>query len=164
LIYAFGVSVPQIGERYRGVDGRTGYLLRQAWHEFRGAMEVSLREQGLNAAQYAVMTVLARDPAISSADLARGCNISPQAMNGVVMTLERAGIVERHPHPTHGRILQVTLTDEGERRLAAARPAVDRLEGLVDKGYSDEQLALIHEWLVTAAQRMVAEATDAGRT
>jgi DNA-binding MarR family transcriptional regulator len=159
----FDVSVPRIGEGYRGIEGRTGYLMRQAWHEFRGAMEVALREQRLSAAQYAVMTVLARDPGVSSAELARGCNISPQAMNGVVATLERAGIVERHPHPTHGRILQVTLTDEGERRLAAARPAVDRLEGLVEEGYSDEQIAMIREWLVTAAQRMVKDAAESQR-
>ena len=40
-----GVSTPRIGERYRGVDGRSGYLLRQAWHAFRGAMETALRAQ-----------------------------------------------------------------------------------------------------------------------
>jgi DNA-binding MarR family transcriptional regulator len=50
---------------------------------------------------------------------ARACNISPQAMNGVVATLERDGLVQRAPHPTHGRILQASLTDEGAKRLAA---------------------------------------------
>jgi DNA-binding MarR family transcriptional regulator len=48
---------------------------------------------------------------------ARACNISPQAMNGVVATLERDGLVQRPP--THGRILQVSLTHEGAKRLAA---------------------------------------------
>jgi DNA-binding MarR family transcriptional regulator len=154
------VTVPQIGERYRGVEGRTGYLMRQAWHESRGAMDVVLREHSLSAAQYAVLTVLARDPGVSGAELARGCNISPQAMNGILVTLERAGLVERHPHPTHGRILQVNLTEEGVRRLEAARPAVNRLEDMVEEGYDDERIALIKEWLVTAAQRMVEAAQD----
>jgi DNA-binding MarR family transcriptional regulator len=150
------VAVPPIGEGYRGVEGHVGYLLRQGWHEFRGAMERLLREHDLSAGQYAALTVLRRDPGLSSADLARGCNISPQAMNGVVATLERDGLVQRRPHATHGRILQITLTDEGERRLDAARVKIAELERIVERGYDEEQMAIIKEWLVTAAQRMVA--------
>jgi DNA-binding MarR family transcriptional regulator len=154
------MTVPAIGESYRGADGRSGYLLRQAWHEFRGAMEGALREHGLSTAQYAVLSVLAREPGVSGAELARACNISPQAMNGILAGVERDGLVERHPHPTHGRILQVHLTPDGESRLKAARPAVDRLERLVEKGYSKDEIALVKEWLVTAAERMVGEATS----
>jgi DNA-binding MarR family transcriptional regulator len=154
------MSVPPIGERYRGPEGRSGYLLRQAWHEFRGAMEVALRPHGLSSAQYAALSVLARDPGVSGADLARGCNISPQAMNGILATLDRERLVERHPHPTHGRILQVNLTSEGQRRLDAARADVDRLERIVERGLNAEQVALIKEWLVTTAQRMVEAATS----
>src|SRR5881409_2526676 len=101
------MSVPLIGQRYRGVEGRSGYLLRQAWRAFDGAMTMALRAHGLTARQYGVMSVLARDPGASGADLARAGNTTPQAMNGVLATLEREGLVERHPHPTHGRILQV---------------------------------------------------------
>ena len=43
--------VPKIGQGYRGVDGHSGYLLRQAWHAFRGAMEQALRPYGLTSAQ-----------------------------------------------------------------------------------------------------------------
>src|ERR671937_320356 len=41
------MSVPLIGERYRGAEGRSGYLLRQAWAEFRGAMDDALRPHGI---------------------------------------------------------------------------------------------------------------------
>ena len=46
------MSVPPIGESYRGPEGRTGYLLRQAWHELRAAMDGTLRPHGLTPAQY----------------------------------------------------------------------------------------------------------------
>jgi DNA-binding MarR family transcriptional regulator len=150
---------PPIGGRYRGVEGRSGFLLRQAWHELRGAMDVALRPHGLSAAQYGALSVLSRDPGVSGAELARASNISPQAMNGILAGLEREGLVERSPHPTHGRILQVNLTAEGERRLNEARPTVDRLEAALEDGYSDKEVAVIREWLVTAAKRMVEEAT-----
>jgi DNA-binding MarR family transcriptional regulator len=153
------MTIPQIGEAYRGVEGRTGYLMRQAWLELRGAVDVALREHDLTSVQYGVLTVLTRSPGASGAELARGLNISPQAMNGILATLEGDGLIERHPHPTHGRIRQVTLTDEGRRLVDASRPTVDRLERMLEQGYSEAQVAAIREWLVTAAKRMV-EAAD----
>jgi DNA-binding MarR family transcriptional regulator len=117
-------------------------------------MESALREHGLTGARYAVLSVLARDPGMSGADLARACNTTPQAMNGVLATLERDGLVERHAHPTHGRILQVTLTGEGERRLKAATPAVRELEGSIEKGVSADQIAAVKTWLVESAQHL----------
>jgi DNA-binding MarR family transcriptional regulator len=157
------VSAPQIGQRYRGVEGRSGYLLRQAWHAFRGAMETALRAHGLTGAQYAVLSVLTRDPGMSGADLARACNTTPQAMNGVLATLERDGLIERHPHPTHGRILQVTLSSEGERRLEAATPAVSDLEDSIEAGLAPDQLAAAKAWLVASAQRLEEITNSRGR-
>ncbi|WP_448627132.1 MarR family winged helix-turn-helix transcriptional regulator [Geodermatophilus sp. URMC 64] len=146
------MEIPAIGESYRGVEGHSGYLLRQAWHAFRGAMDTVLREHGLGGAQYAVLSVLARQPRLSGADLARACNTTPQAMNGVLVTLEREGLVRRQPHPTHGRILQAALTDEGRRRLDAATPGVRRLEREIEAGLSASELHLVKGWLVTAAR------------
>jgi DNA-binding MarR family transcriptional regulator len=157
------MDAPRIGERYRGAEGRSGYLLRQTWQAFRGAMETALRAHGLSGAQYAVLSVLARDPGMSGADLARACNTTPQAMNGVLATLERDGLVERHPHPTHGRILQVTLTLEGKRRLEAATPAVRELEDAIEDELAPDQVTALKAWLVAAAKRLE-EITASPRT
>src|SRR5215212_4979816 len=148
------VQAPGIGEGYRGFDGHSGYLLRQAWHAFRTAMDAALRAEGLSGAQYAALSVLARDPGMSGADLARACNTTPQAINGVVATLERAGLVLRRGHPTHGRILQAFLTDEGQRRLDRATPAVRGVERTIESGLSPEEVAAVKRWLVATAQRL----------
>jgi DNA-binding MarR family transcriptional regulator len=148
------MSVPAVGEGYRGVEGHTGYLLRQTWHAFRAALEAQLREHGLTGAQYAALSVLTRQPGASGADLARACNTTPQAMNGVLATLERQSLIERRPHPTHGRILQVLLTSEGERRVEAANPAVRALEREIEREVGDQEIATVKAWLVAAAQRL----------
>src|SRR3954452_9148054 len=98
------MAAPRIGQRYRGSEGRTGYLLRQAAYVFRRATDNALRPHGLSGAQYAALSVLAREPGISGAALARACTTTAQATNGVLATLEREGLVGREPHPTHGRI------------------------------------------------------------
>jgi DNA-binding MarR family transcriptional regulator len=150
------VSVPRVGEAYRGVDGHSGYLLRQAWHAFRTAMEIALRPHGLSSPQYAVLSVLARSPGASNADLARACNTTPQAMNGVLATLERGHMIKRRPHPTHGRILQVTLTRLGQQTLETAHPAVRELEREAEQAFSPDEIATVKSWLVTTGQRLEA--------
>jgi DNA-binding MarR family transcriptional regulator len=148
------MSVPAIGQSYRGVEGHSSYLLRQAWQALSGAMDVALRPHGLNGPQYGVLSVLAREPGASGADLARACTTTPQAMNGVLATLERESLIERRPHPTHGRILQATLTSEGQRRLEAAHPAMRALRREIERDFSSDEIATVKTWLVAAAQRL----------
>lgn len=148
------MTVPAIGHSYRGVEGRSGYLLRQAWRALEGAMEIALRPHGLTPPQYGVLTVLAREPGASGADLARAVHTTPQAMNGVLATLERETLIERRPHPTHGRILQATLTSEGQRRLKAANPSIQALERETERGLSADAIATVKNWLVATAQRL----------
>jgi DNA-binding MarR family transcriptional regulator len=148
------MTVPLIGERYRGVEGHTGFLLVQAWHALSAAMDAALRPHDLTPPQYGVLSVLARDPGLSGADLARATSITPQAANEVLATLERKRLIERRPHPTHGRILQATLTDQGQRRLQAANPAVRALEAAIEDGFTADQIATIKTWLVEAAKRL----------
>jgi len=148
------MSIPPIGESYRGVDGHIGYLLRQAWRVFFGAMETALRAHGLTPYQYGALSVLARNPGASGADLARAVNTTPQAMHGVLATLERESLIERCPHPTHGRILQTTLTSEGQRRLKAANPTVRALERAIERDFTSEEIATIKTWLVATARRL----------
>jgi DNA-binding MarR family transcriptional regulator len=148
------MGVPVIGQGFRGVEGHSGYLLRQAWRAFDNALETALRAHGLTAPQYGVVSVLAREPGSSAADLARASNTTAQAMTGVLATLEREGLIERHPHPFHGRIQQVDLTAEGKRRLEAANPAVRRLERAIEEDFSADEVAATKAWLVATAQRL----------
>ncbi len=148
------MSVPAIGDSYRGVEGHIGFLLRQAWQALSGVLEMALRPHGLTPAQYGVLSVLAREPGASGADLGRALSTTPQAVNGVLATLEREALIDRRPHPTHGRILQVTLTSEGQRRLEAANPSVRAVELGMERDLKSEELATVKTWLVATAQRL----------
>jgi DNA-binding MarR family transcriptional regulator len=147
-------KAPEPGERYRGVEGHLGYLLRQAQHAFATTMEQRLRDSGLTRPQFGVLSVLVADPGLSAADLARAAMVTPQAINLLVGTLEREGLVRREKHPTHGRVLQLFATREGARRVRAAYPTVLELEDRIAAGLSDRQLSSIKRWLVEVATTM----------
>ena len=144
----------QLGEDYRGEDGPIGYLLRQTIHAFNTAMENGLREHGLSSPQFGALFVLAAEPGLSAADLARAMGTTPQAANVLVAGMVNDGLVERTPHPTHGRILEIYPTDEGTRRYKAALPYIRRLEATMSKTVDKSELAVVKRWLVESARAL----------
>jgi DNA-binding MarR family transcriptional regulator len=144
-------TAPQPGERYRGTEGRIGFLLRQAQDAFATVMDHRLRAHGLTRPQFGVLSVVVADPGLSAADLARAAMVTPQAINLLVGGLEREGLLRREPHPAHGRVLQLFPTTEGARRVADAYPTVIELEEQIVEGLSARQVMAIKRWLVSVA-------------
>jgi DNA-binding MarR family transcriptional regulator len=153
---------PEPGERYRGVEGHLGYLLRQANHAFATEMEHRVREFGLSRPQFGLLSVLVADPGLSAADLARAAMVTPQAINLLVTGLERDGLLRREKHPRHGRVLQLYATTEGARRVKQAYATVNELEDQIAEGLSARQLTAIKRWLVDVAARFPAHTPAAG--
>ena len=61
-------------------------------------------------------------------DLARGANITPQAMGELVDELEAMDYVIRRPDPTDRRAKLVVLTDKGRACIEAGRATIEGLE------------------------------------
>jgi DNA-binding MarR family transcriptional regulator len=68
--------------------------------------------QELSWTEAAVLVRLASGPA-TTADLARAESMKPQSMGTTVAALEERGLVERKPHPTDGRQMNIALTAKG---------------------------------------------------
>ena len=56
-------------------------------------------------------------------DLAEHLGVAQSSVTAVIDRLERAGLAERHAHPTDRRALIVALTDSGRRAVADIRRA-----------------------------------------
>ncbi|MCX4694772.1 MarR family winged helix-turn-helix transcriptional regulator [Streptomyces sp. NBC_01408] len=106
------------------VTERLGYRLKRAAAALRGAMDKALREYGLTVPQYACLELLDQQPGLSNAELARGTFVTRQSMNVVLRGLQDTGLITRAATTERGRALPTHLTEEGHRRLAAARSAV----------------------------------------
>lgn len=105
-----------------------GYLLKQAQYQYRQRLDGALRDLDLTAAQYGVLAALQRHPEATNAALARMCFVTPQTMIQVLAGLQRRGLVERRPHPRHGRLIQTVLTPAGEGLLGKAHQAADAID------------------------------------
>ena len=67
----------------------------------------------LSWAEAGVLKRLARDGPATTADLARSEGMRPQSMRPIVAALEKMRMIERKPHATDGRQVNLELTAKG---------------------------------------------------
>jgi DNA-binding MarR family transcriptional regulator len=92
-----------------------GVLLRRV-RAASGSNELSLTEAY-------VMGRLAKDGPATTAELARAEGMKPQSMGTTIAALEEMGVVERKPHPTDGRQVNIGLTAKGAAVRKSAKDA-----------------------------------------
>ena len=105
-----------------------GFALKLAQQALRMHLDAALQPIGLTMAQYAALNFLKIEPGASNATLARRAFVTPQTMQGIVVALERSGLILRAPHPEHGRIQAAELTASGREVLQAASGIVAAAE------------------------------------
>src|ERR1700728_4758988 len=77
----------------------------------------------LSLTEAAVMARLAKEGPATTADLARAESMKPQSMGTTIAALEEMGMVERKPHPTDGRQVNIELTAKGAATRKIAKDA-----------------------------------------
>ncbi|WP_238013664.1 MarR family transcriptional regulator [Dactylosporangium sp. AC04546] len=132
-------------------DDCSTFLVRHAWLSLRSVVADALVQHDLSVAQFASLMMLEASPGLSVADVARKVSSARQSANEMLGGLERAGLVERRPHPNDRRAQQIYLTDAGRERLAAARPTVRQVEERLSAGFSADDLTVVRTWLARMA-------------
>jgi DNA-binding MarR family transcriptional regulator len=133
---------------------RVGYQMKRAEHALRLEMDAALRRVGLTTPQYAALSVLEAEEGLSGAELARRCFVTPQTMNQFLMNLEGSGMVERRPHPEHGRVLSTYLTEKGEELVSLAHRVVEAIEERMLSGLNREERTWLLEVLRGCAESL----------
>ena len=102
---SFEIAVSDLGQSI-------GLLIRRA-RAAASSQELSWTEAG-------VLKRLAQEGPATTADLARAQGMRPQSMRTIVASLEEMGMIERTPHATDGRQVNIEVTAKG----AAAQKSV----------------------------------------
>ena len=106
-------------------------------------MRGAAAQHELSLTESAVLARLGRDGPATTAELARAESMRPQSMSAAVAALEERGLIERKPHPSDGRQMNVALTDRG----AAVRRSTKDLKrawlAQATAGLEDEERLLL---------------------
>lgn len=144
-------GVPAAGEGKRGAEGHIAYLLRQADGAVRSSLDSAFVEAGLTTPQFLVLNLLDAYPGASGAELARIAQLTPQTVNLIVRKLERDGLIERTAHESHGRVLRLELTNDGNQRLRRCKRLADRVERKILALLDADSEPKVRRWLAAVA-------------
>ncbi len=129
------------------IDDRIGHHIKRVEQHLIAAKHSAVQAFGLNVPQYTVLLVLSTEPGLTGAGLARRCLVTPQTMSAVLGTMEREGLIERLPHPTHHHVLETQLTPLGWGRLRKADEAAVAVERRLGELFTQEERASFLEYL-----------------
>ncbi|MFI9270685.1 MarR family winged helix-turn-helix transcriptional regulator [Kitasatospora sp. NPDC052896] len=141
-------------------DERLGQHLKRVEQELTAAKHSVLKPFNLAVPQYNVLAVVAQEPKLSGAALARRCMVTPQTMSSVLGTLEGRGLVERRPHPIHSHILETRLTRNGRSLLTKADEAVAAVEARLTEEFTPAEFTQLLEQLARCSAALEGAGAD----
>jgi len=100
------------------------YLMARLFYGMRNKCEEALKPYGLTSMQFTILSTLSNLPGLSSAELSRRFNVTPQTMGEMIVNLEKRSLVAREQDPQNRRALKLALTDEGRKLLRKGEEAM----------------------------------------
>ncbi|GIJ25942.1 hypothetical protein Vqi01_11040 [Micromonospora qiuiae] len=119
-----------------------GHLTGQRWNRYLAD------EHGLTQAGMATLLALAEHGELPHRRVAEVCFVRPATLTGIVDTLERDGLVERHRDDTDRRSVNLTLTTAGRERVAALTAAIRSGQPLTSVDADPAKAAVIRQFLL----------------
>ncbi|HEY1889158.1 MAG TPA: MarR family transcriptional regulator [Steroidobacteraceae bacterium] len=112
-----------------------GRLVRQ--------MRAAAAQHELSLTEFAVLGRLGREGPATTAELARAEGMRPQSMSAAVATLEERALVERKPHPSDGRQVNIALTEKGAVVRSSMKDLKRAWLARATAGLDDEQRQIL---------------------
>jgi DNA-binding MarR family transcriptional regulator len=139
------------------MSARISYLIKWVERGVRSGLDTVLHGMDVTTPEYTTLSVLRHRSGLSSAQLARRAFVSAQAMNQIVVALERNGWIERTPDPENGRILRAKLTRAGRAVVAACDKATAEVERTLLSRLSADEVAQLRALLEACADSLTDE-------
>jgi DNA-binding MarR family transcriptional regulator len=113
-----------------------------------GAVKRRVRETTaagqLSLPQLTALSRLDRLGPMTTADLARREQITPQAMGATIASLEKLGLVTRSADAADGRLSILGLTPDGVAAVRSGRDAmVDRIVAALDESFTNAEIEVL---------------------
>jgi DNA-binding MarR family transcriptional regulator len=124
--------------------GLPAYALARAGAAMTGMFGRQLATVGLRPHTFLVLTHLARDRVLTSAELARRLEMTPQSMSELLHGMTEAGWVERSGGARRGQRIDLRLTGEGRAALLRAGPVLAALGDPAVLGLTPAEAATLH--------------------
>ena len=105
-----------VGTEY--LETLLGYNARRAALTLVASFMKNMEPYDLRPVDFSVLSVIGHCPGVTSRQLCQQLSVLPPNMVVLLRQLDKRGLIERHPHPTDGRALGLSLSPAGQALLA----------------------------------------------
>ena len=105
------------------------------------------QEFGISIPEWRAIAVLGAFAPLSSNAICERTAMDKAKVSRAVATLLKRGLIEREPHETDQRLIQLTLSKAGRRIYEAIIPRARAIEAEMTKGLSKADIAQLHSVL-----------------
>ena len=130
---------------------RIGFLVHDVSRMRRTLFDQRLKDLDITRAQWSALAALSRRPddGVIQADLARELEVGKVTIGGLIDRLESSGVVERRGDPADRRTRRVYITDKGYEIIEQMQSIGRRLNAVIMKGLTLDQIHAAEEVLHT---------------
>lgn len=146
-------SPPGIEGLHQGLSA----LFMKAYFYTRRVFDEAMRPHGISGPQAGVLDRIYENPGISGLEISREMLTTPQAVQVMLATLERKGLIERRQDPSNRRFVQAFLTEEGHSVILKCRAEAVAAEQRLGEGFSAEERELMIRFLERYLGRPIAD-------
>jgi DNA-binding MarR family transcriptional regulator len=143
-------AAPQADTKPSGL----AYIVGRLDHVLNKRLRDGLAPLGMTVPHYTALSVFRALGTISNAQLAERTMMSPQSANEMVKAMEAKGWIEKSPDPDHGRIIRISLTEEGTACLERCDGVVRHVEEMMFPELSEDERARLHAQLRSAVRAL----------
>ncbi|WP_320065824.1 MarR family winged helix-turn-helix transcriptional regulator [Micromonospora sp. RTGN7] len=118
-----------------------GHIVGQHWNRYLA------EEHGLTQAGMGTLITLARHGELPHRVVAERCFVRPATLTGIIDTLERDGLVERHRDDADRRSVRLALTPAGRERVTKLTALMRNTGPLTSVDADPAKAAVIREFL-----------------
>jgi DNA-binding MarR family transcriptional regulator len=130
------------------------YIVGRLDHVLNKRLRDGLAPLGMTVPHYTALSVFRVLGTISNAQLAERTMMSPQSANEMVKAMEAKGWIARTPDPEHGRIIRISLTEDGIAMLQRCDDVVRQVEHTMFPDLTDDERAWLHTQLRSAVRAL----------
>jgi DNA-binding MarR family transcriptional regulator len=106
---------------------------------------------GLNVTDMKCLDLMTMKGSATPSQLAQQTGLSSGATTAMIDRLEKAGLVERHPHPKDRRGTVLLLTKQAMHRLPLLFESLGNAMLVLTSGYSQKELAVLADFFARAS-------------
>jgi DNA-binding MarR family transcriptional regulator len=140
----------EAGFAHGALSGLVGYNLRRSDVYMREQFIRTLADWNIRPAQYSVMTLIAANPSVTQSGIAEALSIQRPNLVGIVMRLEKRGLIRRVVSESDRRSQVLSLTPRGRSLLEELNGVIAAMDRRVTSCWTDAERST----LVSLLQRL----------